>query len=164
MDRAWRCVAVAVGDVGFTCCKMVLIGRHQRLGRSNLLLPVRLVIEDHVTGCTPQVCADRSQGHVRRAQLAKLISRCQQRGEDLTYLLLAVQFEILLRRHCVLLRFFRVGRIDALGDIGKNLLGSEHAVGIQSGAVVAIPVDWRSAIGSRAVSPVSVLSVFGDVW
>lgn len=51
------------------------------------------------------------------------------------------------------LRLVRIGPIDTLSHVGKDLLGSEHAVGIESRAiVVAVCIVRRATVGSRPIA------------
>lgn len=53
-----------------------------------------------------------------------------------SYHLLAIQLKVLLGWHLVSLGLIRVRRINALGHVGKDLLRSEHTIGIEPGAIV----------------------------
>lgn len=67
MDTARGCIALAIRDAGFTCREMIVIIAGQGTGWSDFLLAIGLVVKNHVSRCSPEVRADRSQGHVGRA-------------------------------------------------------------------------------------------------
>lgn len=52
---------------------------------------------------------------------------------------MTIQLQIFLDLHRVLLRLGR-WRFDSLRDVGKDFLGSEHAVGVETTVVVNILV------------------------
>ena len=115
----------------------------------NLLLAVGLVVQNHVSGCAPEMRANGSQGHVGRAELGRKDQHIEIKNEcGESYNLLAIQLEILLRCHLISLRLIGVRRIDTLGHIGKDLLCSEHAVGIEPGAIVGAICRTSSGAGS----------------
>lgn len=54
MDAAWGAVVVPIGGSGISDGAMILIVVSQGRRGSNLLLAIRLVVQNHVTGRTPE--------------------------------------------------------------------------------------------------------------
>lgn len=89
----------------------------------DLLLAVGAIVQQHVAAAAPDVSADGCERHGGRDELA-----------------VAVELEVLLGAHGVRVGLLG-GRLDALGHVGHDLAGAQHAVGVE--AVVAVGGDGR---------------------
>ncbi len=107
--------------------------------RRDHLLPICSVEQGHISTSSPYMCPQRRQSHIGRHELQKPISisrSChRQNGKGDAYLVVTVKLKILLDLHRV---WLGLGALCfySLGDVCEDLLGSKHAVGIQTTVAV----------------------------
>lgn len=110
---------VPIGSSSISIGAMILIVVSQGRRGSNLFLAIRLVVQNHVTGRTPETRANGSESHIWWTQLRVIhISKETFTKSEVTYDLLTVELKVLLCWHDAILRILRARGIDALSHVG----------------------------------------------